>query len=491
MIKKTYNIKFFLILIFLLGIFLTSAFSLAPRNINFPEKDYDRIVKDIGVKNTQLLKLLFEENDNQLVLNALINDPSLVPVFLIVPPDSEEIKIINENLFNKLGGYDFIDKYSAFVIGKPEVAEKVIKEGKSIILIGVKDRVSKNNIIKEFRVSNNRQSFFPLKNGLWLGVGGSGIFDGKNLPFYVSEGKKPIEPQRYQGIITGEKINTEDLKEISELKVKGNYFPQVIAYRRINNIPDGKGNYINADENDINPYLLFQIHMTPHRFNHFPQVLKNNDSFKKLIDAFNSSWSNIDSDFVKIENPKQYFNLVLQKWGSYRAELINLGYDKTTFHIQDLEVFGNIADDIEEQRMYERYGETLMMRFHILNILSIIHNIDVIAATTNLLYDSETDILKYTETFFDAYFSKLTNSKIIKYWAKNFSVDDPLYIWVKNIINELVIKDFEKNESLTWPKSYKNEEILFYVIFKTLEKYRGNIFSVENKHYYDFLLKSA
>ncbi|HQO86570.1 MAG TPA: hypothetical protein PKX84_02865, partial [Bacteroidia bacterium] len=113
---------------------------------------------------------------------------------------------------------ELILSHSVFSVGGPDVANSLAGEpGSEIkIMIGVTDRYSDRWVKHKFPIANNRQVFFPLADGTWLGVKGSGQFRQEYLPphFYNEEARVKLNGVSMYIDKTGS--NDEERKKIAE-----------------------------------------------------------------------------------------------------------------------------------------------------------------------------------------------------------------------------------------------------------------------------------
>ena len=124
------------------------------------------------------------------IRRALLEDSALRPVFLQVLPGNKMGPIMvpyyNKKLVETaIGGktlIDYIRSYSSFLTGDAGLANTLTRQGKTKIVVGVTDKYSPKTIGFHGRVANGRQCYFPLPDGTWLGIKGSGQFASDNSP---------------------------------------------------------------------------------------------------------------------------------------------------------------------------------------------------------------------------------------------------------------------------------------------------------------------
>ncbi|MCA9402847.1 MAG: 50S ribosomal protein L11 methyltransferase, partial [Candidatus Omnitrophica bacterium] len=216
---------------------------------------------------------------------ALLRDRALQPVFMQIMPDGfvgelETNDVVDTKLDTLIDGRslrEFVEEYSAFRVGRLETAAKVIAAGDKIV-VGVTDRSHDLTMGIRARIANGRQTYFPLPDGSWLGVKGSGynyayLGAAEKSPFMftdrVSYGLFP----RYQAI--------RQLDIFNVLGVNQQGFADFLGVRRLQMLPDGEGRFESVnlyldnhpEREDAWPYLSFHRVSSPHRLVSFGQLL--------------------------------------------------------------------------------------------------------------------------------------------------------------------------------------------------------------------------
>ena len=116
------------------------------------------------------------------------------PVFKIVLTQKDgqvgPLEDIQSQTLNGIGGTQLLNLYSSFSVGTAETADHLAKQGRRVI-VGVTDRFSREALLWQDdwgdHVANGRQTFFPLADGTWLGVMGSGkIAMSQGLPIFMT-----------------------------------------------------------------------------------------------------------------------------------------------------------------------------------------------------------------------------------------------------------------------------------------------------------------
>jgi len=420
---------------------------LAPRSVDYDS--YNRIVKDIGAHNKYLLNWFFSSKEINLVREELYQDPVLKPVFLVIPEGLEEFSgenIYNRQLFYEYGGKDFFEEYSGFCVGNTDVVEKVLKEDKLKIIVGVTDRAYDNNLHREYKVSNNRQCYYPLENGLWLGVKGVGQLGEEDNPLYYYSYKF----EDFRGIMM--QSETENFK-LSSFKKSINSFPQIIVSRKLNFLPDGNGGFIPAKDLGLArkedtvlkeseyPVLSFSLFLTPHRFNHLPHILKYDSDLrntrkrlKKAVRAIDSGIQDVEDVFSSNSN---YLKYIVNNWGKLEAIKINKGLTKLSLHPQDKELGGGgEADDSEYIKAESVVSSFDQIVFEVLYQFHILHQILSIGDGKIFIFQLKRD---YMMSFFQGYFSKLSDPEIFRMWMNvkddKQKIDNAIYDLLDNLLS--------------------------------------------------------
>jgi hypothetical protein len=391
-----------------------SAPALAPRAADAAA--WQRVLSGLGRENTRLLEHL-RAPENRPVLRVLLKDPVLRPVFLAVPDKPEQAQIYDPGLLEELGGDVLLDRFGGFSIGSPHNAERFLRDPPpsfSRLAIGVTDRPYPGNLIEEYPVSSNRQCFFPLENGLWLGVKGCGQFSNPERPPFYFE-----EKRGWMGLLLME--NRLENIRLSDFKKERGFFSRKIALRRLGVLPGGGGEPVAPARLGIEPYLLFSLHLTPHRFNHLPHVLVHDPDFSKtrrsLRTALRAGGFRDAPDF---HGNEEYLRFVFGQWGRFAAACHGRGLFKSALHVQDKDLAGGESDDDEFarepgdtpllQRLHHCIGDLMVHMGFMESILE--------AGNNEVFPASPRAVREYLESFFGAYFSTLRSRRLLSGWRR-------------------------------------------------------------------------
>ncbi|MDP8298731.1 MAG: GNAT family N-acetyltransferase [Candidatus Tantalella remota] len=307
------------------------------------------------------------------VRDALLEDPELKPVFLQVLPDENvgAVTVVEEMA---IGGEDIRDilvSHSAFKIGDAETAARAILNGHKII-IGVTDRNSDDNLQPLSDVANGRQAYFPLADGTWLGVKGSGQFiKDVERPFY--QDGRILSSGEYRGLAWLDEARAAKEAEIA-LKGKGGRFVQLLGYRSVYSVPDGEGGFVivrGLIDRNIGavdgPALIFNRVASPHRVSKMPQLILSDRGLLRLV-------KNINKGLIKMGYLPEGTDLsasemmieMMRQFGGNEAVKQNALLFKRTIHSQDFTFAGEEAD-CEEMLQIEEYREFLKEKGKIVN----------------------------------------------------------------------------------------------------------------------------
>ncbi len=295
---------------------------------------------------------------------TLMSDPALRPVFLQVL-DGDAIGplvVVDRDGVNKLGGEDFFDNYSSFSVGTAESAERVLAAGGKIV-IGVADKASQKTLMPLHQVANGRQVYFPLKDGSWLGVKGSGQYLDSNKPTYYPIYVKSSAPRRYMGIAHLYEVEGSILHHHS-LKNKANHrlpFVQFLGYRRLLKAPDEQGGVSpmlgqrHGDDKPFEPVLIFNRTFSPHRFLKIRQLIEIDPSLSVLRQSVSRTLQR-DGQLHngRMLTPAELLTYIARQVGYAMALRQNAGLYVSTQHSQDITLAGELSD-LEETYNLEGY----------------------------------------------------------------------------------------------------------------------------------------
>ena len=312
------------------------------------------------------------------IKKVLLENPTLRPVFLVSLSEEKkqvgQLEVVDQKVLDQVGkdehlskypdllnndfddmrekileraGEDLLDEYTGFLAGSLEVANRMALEGHKMI-IGVTDRPYNNNMGMDFNVANGRQVYFPLKDGTWLGVKGIGQL--------IEEDHVPYDPMHHRGVQFGLVIKIEvdqAVKGYLKIKESSGRFAQFLGYRRLYSVPNGHGGFIStsklkdSDEELIQPVLVFNRVLTPHRLGKLNQLLQ---SDPELLNFRTRASKIAAAGFTppnRILSSSEFMNMIFSELGRSEAVKQNHGLFKQTIHIQDFTLFGEESDNEE------------------------------------------------------------------------------------------------------------------------------------------------
>ena len=303
------------------------------------------------------------------VKSALIRDSALRPVFMQVLPDEHmgQLEVVDSKAVDGIGGIKILQKHSAFLVGVPKIANRLVKEEHEII-VGVTDRWSKDAIrpaveLPPYNVANGRQSYFPLEDGTWLGIKGSGQFQQKDEPpYFWATNKDDPDLKKYFGLAAERELKAAIQKECKILSSTDSSLPleqqfltvQCLGYRRLYDLPDGKGKTNDVrrirdqEGRVVNPVLIFNRHLHPHRMSKLPQLLKSDPGLENLCQTISGTFRKLgflsDGESLSIS---ELLIQAMKRMGYSEALKVNKGLVKATMHAQDFDFTGQEKDNEE------------------------------------------------------------------------------------------------------------------------------------------------
>lgn len=325
------------------------------------------------------LRQLFEASDPEIerVKEALLEDRVLRPVFMVKLPDSavESFKILKPELLEKMGGLELLREHSVFLAGSPAIADQMAAQG-YLVRVGVTDRWSRDDLYRTygwkgdmFAVAGGRQTYFPLADGTWLGVKGGGQnIDPEKPPAYLD--KAQVFHRYHRGLaVIGEAQNLEAAQPL--LETSGTRFVQPLGYQRIKQVPDGKGGWVSTDTlrwsdgKPLEPVLIFNRVVSPHRWIKLPQLLKADPGLEKLRQRITPAL--IQLGYVKAADyPEGHsvpfsdlLRMLAKQIGINFALAQNQGFYKATINAQDY-TFG--AEETDAEDFYTIEGLSKLIR---------------------------------------------------------------------------------------------------------------------------------
>ena len=385
------------------------------------------------------------------VIRALLDDPALRPVFMQVLPEEHlgPLKVVGGEKTAGVDTQELLCSYSVFNAGDAMTAERLLRNGKKIV-IGVTDQRSDKTLESISMVANGRTVYFPLPDGTWLAVKGSGQNNEPHKrPFYLRNDVGLV--MRYEGLAWQEEaVAAEEAQELTS--GNGGRFVELLGYRRIFAAPNGKGELITTEgaiEKDnyspsevpvgTNPVLIFNRAITPHRLTKIGQLLEEDRSLRSLTSRISGALRSIGRlPEGKELTPNELIDMMFDQFGKGEAVKQNLGLAKETLHSQDLTFAGEEADSEEfctfsglikymakRKRTYYDTREFELIDRHDLNVHGVGGKVKALtdaylvsldyfgAGSENLLFPSP---VKTLEKFFRSYFAHID--------------DDSLVVWV-------------------------------------------------------------
>ncbi|MBF0387114.1 MAG: hypothetical protein HQL20_04575 [Candidatus Omnitrophica bacterium] len=375
------------------------------------------------------------------VRQALLSDRTLRPAFMVVFDEKNgevgPLEGVDVEALDQLGGIDLLNAHSCFLAGSPERANGEIMQGRKII-VGVTDRFSRQSLMNNIQVANGRQVYFPLPEGSWLGVKGSG-------DFLDPRAAEPFLVDKVAGRLWG--LASEDEARRAErgrplLEGKDYLAVQFLGYRRLNVLIDGTGNRVNAADLDVlkgdHPALIFNRVFTPHRLVKLPQLLENDPGLKQLHAAIAEVFRNNGQEAP--ENAGSMLAGIIRQMAVNAAFKNNNQLYKETFHLQDVLFSGHEADNeewISYEDLLERVSHLHVFEYqpyvrHFLQTHKI--NLDELSFSFYLMRSllevfsqapGSAELLLAArgllEEFFSVYLAKL-NDENLRAWLKEYDV---------------------------------------------------------------------
>lgn len=399
-----------------------------------------------GLSNYRILHAAFKPD----VIEAVLDDPALVPVFVEAVPEEHlgPLVLSGADTVAGISTEEMLKNASVFRVGAAYVAEKLYLEGRKIA-VGVTDRSSYRVLHADIcNVANGRQVFFPLEDGTWIGIKGSGqMNDLENIPF--GHDLEIGAPSRWDGLAFETWIK-KNLGLIKTVNTEGESFVELLGYRKILAAPDGFGKFKDIAEvrDDIHdrsvPVLIFNRVLTPHRIVKFPQLSDHDPFLYKLSRRVSKALASTG----KIEkgrdlNPAELMLYISGNFGRQEAVKQNLGVMKRSLHSQDLSFAGEEADneefclpeDIDDQLerrlgpgIYKLFKEDgLMMNGLLTKVLSMS---DIYETIRKQHHMDDVKVLfpdpdKIIEHIFRAYFAEL-DDKWLDIWTDGTVDELPL-----------------------------------------------------------------
>ncbi|MDD4953495.1 MAG: pseudouridine synthase [Candidatus Omnitrophica bacterium] len=327
----------------------------ARRKDEDPLSTFEIYLQKEGLSQYESLKKCFTPE----IIEVLLEDPALRPVFLQVLPDNclgplEIEQSVAEKKIGTLAIAEIISSHSIFSVGSPEIADKLVRRGEQII-VGVTDRYSDDTLYEKHKVANGRQVYFPLPDGTWLGVKGAGQFrDAQKPPFYFTD----QSDNHAQGLAwETEALAASESKRLIETRYgQGKVrLAEFLAYRRIFYLPDGRGGLVSSegyetiDEREQhNTSLIFNRFMIPHRCVKLPQLIKADPGLKNIRRRASCALTAKGLyPAGKILSLSEMMLMIAQEMGRSEAAKQNVERLKFSIHWQDITFAGEEADNEE------------------------------------------------------------------------------------------------------------------------------------------------
>ena len=405
----------------------------------YRKKEFDEYLEEEGLKGYPALRKAFTPE----AIDALLEDPALKPVFMQVIPEEHLGPLVVKGSEETPGAdiRELLSSRSVFLAGSAEAAERLIKSGNRI-MVGVTDKPSEDSLMPQNMVANGRTAYFPLSDGSWLGVKGSGQHNmDHEAPFFFRD--QAGYPSRWEGLAWIQEAESAAKAE-ERFKDSGARHVKLLGYRRIKAAPDGKGNFQNitglADERlgYDTPVIIFHRALTPHRLVKIGQILHKDRGLVRLTTQVSRTL--VKNGLFSAERdllPSEMVIMMMREFGRMEAVKQSLGLSKKTLHSQDLTFAGEEADFEEVCTRSELKGRMLPEAGNrgLSDLIELLvkHDLDVSGMRMKLdvLVDAEEisrnysgwredllfrDPLKALKEFFTSYFSHLD--------------DDSLDVWV-------------------------------------------------------------
>lgn len=387
-------------------------------------------------KYPAIVKLFDSDSEAiKLVKQALLNDRVLRPVFMQVLPEEQtgKLEICNQkSAAEKIKGDKTLADYimankGIFLCGKSKVANEILTKGGQII-VAITDRHYDK---AQFGVANLRQCYIPLPDRRLLTFKSSGLFHDPVSKPYSKDSIK------FTGV--GGKIEKNNaLTSYEKLGPDSEGFIDFLAYQPLYSLPDGKGNFDEAeygnDGKKALPYLIVNCAISPHRLSKISQLddpglirlrkwispllidlaIKRRRSGIKLMPVL-ERFFNAGQAVIPF---KDYLPFIAEEIGLGTARKQNHELFHVTFHEQDVNMGGQICDR-EEMYTFEDYFEKNEIKY-VDPFYKIIKETrigirDMIAAVgvIKFLFQNKSEWqgnrIELLERFFRAYFRRLTD----------------------------------------------------------------------------------
>lgn len=332
------------------------------------------------------------------------------------------LRIVNEELVNSIGGAELLQSRSVFLVGSAGIANQVAEDGKRII-VGVTDTY----------LANKRQVFFPLPDGTWLGVKGSGYLQKEiNEPIKAQGASK----EYYWGYADMDEVNTA-LKGLVVTKNK-RQFIQFLGYRSVFRFPDGKGGFRDPPGKD-HPAIIFNRTLTPHRLCGFRELIREDPGLERLRRRISNTLCNLGYlPQGTVFSFPDFICMVMAELGRAEALKQNNKFTKYQIHDQDFTLAGEETDNEElltiqqysnlhyKGQLSGKYNDQDMdlLRIHNLITSGICAKVDALSSLFNGLNSEQISVLmpepiKALEALFKGYFGEV-NTEYLELWMQQY-----------------------------------------------------------------------
>ena len=440
-------------------------------------------------KYREIVKLFDSDSEAiMLVKQALSSDRALRPVFMQVLPEEKtgKIEIINKKLAaEKINGEKTLSDYilenkGIFLCGKPKRANNILTRGGKIV-VAMTDRHYDN---AQYPVANLRQCYIPLPDGRLLTFKSSGLF---HDPISKPYNKNTI---KFTGV--GGKIEKNNaLTTYEKLGPCSEGFIDFLAFQPLYSLPDGKGNFEEAEYGDDGkkalPYLIVNCAISPHRISKISQIddpglfrlrkrisplltdlaIKRQRSGRKLMPVLEGFFIS-GEEVMPVED---YLPFIVEEIGIGTARKQNHELFQVTFHEQDVNMGGQICDR-EEMYTFEEYFKKNQIKYvdpffeiiketHI-GIRDVISAVGVVKFLYKHKREWQGNRLELLESFFRAYFRRLS----YVYFERWESLIDHLgnvityYFYRDDVLGQDGLKKVREWYRIEKERRRKSEEVL-------------------------------
>ncbi len=315
---------------------------------------------------------------SKLVKEALLDDPTLRPAFMQVLPkdaiDPIDVPDHAKSLVRKvIAGktlLEYMREYSSFSAGRAETAEQILLNGTGKIIVAVTDDVALYPLHAMgflFGTANGRQVYFPLPDGSWLGLKGSGQ-QRKEYEDPLQIWRKFFFRLKYMqgGVPLKEAVNAFDKTSYFNGGVDG--IIDMLGYAAVHKYPNGMGglslvrDVFKGLRTKDRPALVFNL-STPYSLIKFTQLIEDEEAFLKVIKREEAVLRErgLYWDMEPL-TPKNLVLKILRNMGRVQGVKLHRGLYKLTNHLQDFKVFLGFEADNEEFSDLKSYRSFLITR---------------------------------------------------------------------------------------------------------------------------------